>query len=141
MTNSPRCVVDTNVHISALLSAGSTSNRTIDTVLQHGVLLSSAETFAELEVSLHRSKFDSYLREDDREQYLALIQGASEFVEVTEHIEACRDPDDDKFLELAISGNADVIISGDDDLKVLHPFQAIPILSPDEFLESDSAGE
>jgi len=141
MTNSPRCVVDTNVHISALLSAGSTSNRTIDTVLQHGVLLSSDETFLELEVSLRRSKFDSYLRADDREQYLALIQGASEFVEVTERIEACRDPDDDKFLELAVSGNADVIISGDGDLRALHPFREIAILSPDEFLESEFVGK
>lgn len=90
MTNSPRCVVDTNVHISALLSAESTSNRTIDTVRRHGVLLSSDETFTELKVSLRRSKFNPYLQADDREQYLALIQGASEFVEVTEHIEACR---------------------------------------------------
>ncbi len=49
----------------------------------------------------------------------------------------CRDPDDDKFLELALSGDADVIVSGDDDLLVLHPFRGIPILSCDAFLESD----
>ena len=46
----------------------------------------------------------------------------------------CRDPDDDKFLELAVSGNADYLVSGDDDLLALHPFREIPILRPAEFL-------
>jgi predicted nucleic acid-binding protein len=51
-------------------------------------------------------------------------------------IEACRDSDDDKFLELAVEGEADLIISGDSDLLVLHPFEGIAILSPAGFLES-----
>lgn len=106
-------------------------------MLRSGILLSSTEAFEELEATLHRSKFDPYLRSEDRESYLALIQGSSQFVDVTEHVEECRDPDDDKFLELAVSGNADVIISGDNDLRALNPFRGIPILSPDAFLESE----
>ncbi len=49
---------------------------------------------------------------------------------------ACRDTKDDKFLELAVSGRAAYIISGDDDLLVLHPFRAIVILTAAEFLQA-----
>ena len=42
----------------------------------------------------------------------------------------CRDPKDDKFLELALNGKATHIVSGDEDLLVLHPFRGIPILTP-----------
>lgn len=139
MTDEPCCVVDTNVLISALLSAGGASNQAVYTILRRGVLLSSEKAFKELESSLNREKFDSYLRPEDRNDYLSLIRGGARFVEVDAQVEACRDPDDDKFLELAVSGGADVIVSGDDDLLVLDPFRGIPILSPDGFLESEFA--
>ncbi|WP_243147552.1 putative toxin-antitoxin system toxin component, PIN family [Scytonema sp. UIC 10036] len=57
------------------------------------------------------------------------------FVEITENIDICRDPKDNKYLELALSGQATCIISGDNDLLVLHPFQEISILTIQEFLE------
>ncbi len=49
-------------------------------------------------------------------------------------ITACRDPKDNKFLEVAVAGRADVIVSGDKDLLVLHPLQGIAIESPRDFL-------
>ncbi len=55
-------------------------------------------------------------------------------VEVTQAITACRDPKDDKFLELAVSGRATHIVSGDQDLLALHPFAGIPIVTPGSFL-------
>jgi uncharacterized protein len=51
-----------------------------------------------------------------------------------QHIQACRDPNDDKFLEAALAGKADCIVSGDTDLLVITPFEEIPILRPAEFL-------
>jgi putative PIN family toxin of toxin-antitoxin system len=50
----------------------------------------------------------------------------------------CRDPDDDKFLSLAVSGNADLILTGDDDLLTLHPFRGLNILSPSTYLAQRS---
>jgi predicted nucleic acid-binding protein len=47
---------------------------------------------------------------------------------------ACRDPKDNKYLELTVDCNAACITTGDKDLQVLHPFQNIPILSAAEFL-------
>ena len=57
------------------------------------------------------------------------------WVEVSAKITACRDPNDDKFLELAVSGLATHIVTGDQDLLVLDPFQGISILTPHAFLD------
>jgi uncharacterized protein len=53
-----------------------------------------------------------------------------------ERIAACRDATDDKFLELAVSGVADLILSGDGDLLVLNPFRGIPIVTPATFVQA-----
>src|SRR5436309_1767484 len=58
------------------------------------------------------------------------------FIEPTEEVRACRDAKDDKFLELAVSGRAAYIISGDDDLLALHPFRDIAIMTAAEFLQA-----
>jgi predicted nucleic acid-binding protein len=63
---------------------------------------------------------------------------AAELVEITERIVACRDPKDDKFLELAVNGRADAIVTGDDDLLVLNPFRGIPIITPAAFVQSST---
>ncbi len=54
-------------------------------------------------------------------------------VSITIRIKECRDPTDDKFLELAINDAADVIVSGDEDLLVLDIFKGIPIVTPVAF--------
>ena len=70
------------------------------------------------------------------ELYLAAFIRDANVVEVTERLTECRDPKDDKFLELAISGNATCIVSGDDDLLVLNPFRGVVILTPQEFISA-----
>ncbi|MEW6181847.1 MAG: putative toxin-antitoxin system toxin component, PIN family [Bacillota bacterium] len=66
--------------------------------------------------------------------FLGCIVLEATFIEINERIRACRDPKDDMFLELAVSGAATCIISGDEDLLQLNPFRGIPIVKPDEFL-------
>ncbi len=61
---------------------------------------------------------------------------AAETVPYAERVTACRDPTDDKFLELAVNGRADLIISGDADLLVLNPFRGIAIMTPAAFVQS-----
>lgn len=63
---------------------------------------------------------------------LLLLRG--EAVAPKRRIQACRDPQDDKFLEAAVDGRADALVSGDADLLALHPFEGTPILSPAAFL-------
>ena len=67
-------------------------------------------------------------------RFLVALLKEVEMVEITETFTDCRDAKDNKFLELAVSGKADCIVSGDADLLVLNPFRGIPILTPREFL-------
>lgn len=55
-------------------------------------------------------------------------------ITVTSIITDCRDPKNNKFLELAIDGNADYIITSDPDLLILHPYLGISIVTPAQFL-------
>ena len=97
-------------------------------------MLCSMDTRAELEDVFLRPKFARYVSHDDRVQYLSRILARMELIAVDISISACRDSRDDKFLELAVSGNADVLITGDADLLALHPFQGISILAPADYL-------
>jgi len=62
---------------------------------------------------------------------------AAELVAITATVAGCRDPKDDKFLELAINGKAEIIVSGDADLLALNPFRGIPIVTPAIFLQRE----
>lgn len=131
-----RVVVDTNVLISAALSLEGSSRKALDWVAEHATILSSGPAVQEFVSRMRRPKFEPYLNPEDREAYIEWIVRHTKPVEVTEQVQACRDPDDDKFLSLAVSGGADLIVSGDRDLRALHPFRGTPILAPDELLES-----
>ena len=128
-------VFDTNVIVSALLLHASTARQAFDKAMSEGKLLLSFPTIMELYDVLRRPAFNRYLTEDERLQFLTAFISESKLVEISQKVAACRDPKDDKFLELAVNGRADCIVSGDEDLLVLHPFRGIEILSPRAFLE------
>lgn len=127
-----RVVLDTNVLISAALSARSTPARITFWVLEHGRLLFSPETFAELETRLWRPKFDRYLNPETRRQLLHDFNAVAEWVTLPAQpgTAYCRDPDDDKFVHTALTGAADWLISGDSDLLELPAMDGLSILSP-----------
>lgn len=129
-----RVVLDTNVVVSAVLLPRSLPRRAFDVAVAKGKLLMSASTVAELEEVLRRQKFDKYAPEEKRLEFLAVLARTAEVVTVTQAIAACRDSKDDKFLELAASGGASHIITGDTDLLALHPFRGTAIVTPQEFL-------
>ena len=131
-----RAVVDTNVLISAALRAEGKPRRVLDVMRRcNSVLLFSDETYRELRSRLRRPKFDRYVSQTFRAVYLAQLIAVSEWVSITNAKLGCRDPDDDKFLETALLGDADCIITGDRDLLEMSPFQGISILPPSDFLE------
>lgn len=134
MPSDLRFVLDTNVIVSALLLKHSVSRQAFDTALGYGKLLLSLAIISELNDVLRRKQFDKYILEEERMQFLAVLVREATLVEITETIAECRDPKDDMFLELAISGQATCIVSGDKDLLILHPFRGIPILTPAAFL-------
>ncbi len=136
MTVRHRYVFDTNVIVSAFLFVESVPGRALQNALDRGVLLLSVEVAEELAEVLRRKRFDEYVPRKLREEFLRALVLEAHFVEIKESIRACRDPEDDKFLELAVSGKARQLITGDADLLALNPFRGIPILTPSAFLKS-----
>jgi putative PIN family toxin of toxin-antitoxin system len=88
----------------------------------------------ELAQVLSRPKFDHYVSREERMLFLAELGGRAKFVPIIRIVRECRDPKDDKFLEVALNGRADVIITGDADLLGMHPWRGIAVLSPAHFL-------
>ena len=130
-----RFVLDTNVLIGAALTPVGRPRMVVDAIRDaHGVLLFSEETFGELRTRFHRSKFDRYVSRDARWLFLAQLEAVSEWVSIVGAKLGCRDPGDDMLLETALLGRADCLITGDQDLLVMSPFQGIPILTPAEAL-------
>jgi uncharacterized protein len=136
MKNSDRYVFDTNVVISAVLFTSSVPGQAFAEALERGQVLVSLPLLQELSTTLSRKKFDRYLVQEDRDRFLAALIREAVLIEITETVQICRDPKDDKLLELVISGSADCLITGDDDLLVLHPFRGVSILTPAAFLST-----
>lgn len=120
--------------ISALLIKKSLPFQVVNIAFKQGVILYSDATFSELQQVLSRRKFDKYITGEERSIFLFKLANECESVEIQEEIKACRDVKDDKFLELAVNGNADLIVTGDGDLLVLNPFRGIEIITPEDFV-------
>ncbi len=136
--------VDTNIFIRALIkpqgSVGPvlTRLRDGDYILLYAELLLD-ELLAKLALPRIRAKY--HLSDEDVETVLALILLRGEPITPNRRITACRDPKDNIVLEVAVAGQADFIVTGDNDLLVLHPFEGIPIVGPSEFLEALESSE
>ena len=132
---SQRIVIDTNVYVSRALRGASVPGRAVDKAWLEAETLLSTATWTKLQIVLKRAKFAPYLRPEEVESFLAQVWGLAEHIPDPARIRACRDPRDDKFLEVAVHGRADAIVTGDQDLLTLNPFRGIAILSPAEYLE------
>ena len=128
-----RVVVDTNVFISAALKEKTPPGTAVYLAAASHLLLKSTVTERELFVTLDRPRL-APLIPPDFVDWLHELMAAAELVEITERIAACRDPKDDKFLELAVNGRADVLITDDRDLLALNPFRGVPIITPADFV-------
>ena len=132
-----RAVLDTNLLISYLL----THRPPIATLIDHHlarddiVLVTAPELLAELDRVLTYPKLQRYYTDEERTRFVALVMALGEVVDLPETIpRICRDPDDDRLIACAVVGEADVIVSGDNDLLALERVGDIPILTAAQFL-------
>ncbi|MEZ5459247.1 MAG: putative toxin-antitoxin system toxin component, PIN family [Steroidobacteraceae bacterium] len=132
-----RLVIDSNVWLAALISPAGTARQFVDAVLDLEIeILMSESTFNELVSRLDRPKFDRYREPQSWDSFLtALVELASWLEDAGTAIGTSRDSADDKFLALAVTGQADAIISGDRDLLDLVAHEGIPILTPAMMLQ------
>jgi putative PIN family toxin of toxin-antitoxin system len=129
-----RVVIDTNVLISGLLSTTSTPALAVEKAITKGQLVATTETLRELIEKLLQAKFDRYVSRERREALLQRVASIVEIVEVLQAVRASRDSKDDKFLEAAVNGRANVLVTGDRDLLDLNPFRGIAIVTPADYL-------
>ncbi|MBX3029974.1 MAG: putative toxin-antitoxin system toxin component, PIN family [Chloroflexi bacterium] len=129
-----RVVLDTNVFLSGLFSSTSTPARAVERAVREDRILVSTETLRELAEQLLSPKFDRYVPSERRLALLDRLAPNLEVVEIVQQVRASRDPKDDAFLEVAVNGSADLIVTGDRDLIALHPFRGIDIVRPADYL-------
>ncbi len=135
-----RVVVDTSTLVSAALRVGSVPHQALLQAFTTGEVCVSPSTLDELEKVLLRPKFDRYQSAEMRKAFADILRRRASLFMVFEADELnvnppCRDPKDNKFLALMQACDADVLISSDDDLLALNPWQGIPIFTPAQFLK------
>jgi uncharacterized protein len=134
-----KVVLDTNTIVSAMLFSKSITRQAFNKVISHYQIVTSTAIWAEVEEVVMRKKFDKYDSRKERQVFIEAVRKKAIFYEPTETITDCRDPKDNKFLELAVAANAEFIVTGDLDLLILNPFRNISILKSGEFLNLEIA--
>jgi len=129
-----RLILDTNILVSAFVFKSETANIVVRHAAKKHTLLFSESTFKELKSTLLKPKFAEIVELPTIRKFIINLFRIGEFIDPKIKIAECRDPKDNKFLELAVAGNADCIVTGDKDLLVLNPFRGIKIKSPSDFL-------
>jgi len=128
-----RAVLDTQVIIRGAVAKGTSLTAKIYDAWRENrfVLLTSEAIWAEINEVLHRPKLQAKLNITlfEATAIVARIRRNAEFVEVVTSIRQCRDPKDDKFLQCAVDGKADYLVSADKDILTLKSIHQIPIIS------------
>ncbi len=127
-----RIVIDTNIWISFLI--GKTLAGLDRAIINKSfVILFSEELFDELVEVMRRPKLRRYFPEERIKEFIALLQQRTKIINIKTVITECRDPKDNFLLELCISGKADCLITGDEDLIILNPFRKTKIINYSDF--------
>ncbi|MBI5329490.1 MAG: putative toxin-antitoxin system toxin component, PIN family [Betaproteobacteria bacterium] len=134
MSFARRIVIDTGVLISAAIRPESVPALAFEKALRQFDIQASAATLAELETVLLRAKFDRYASRAERLEFLEGFRAHATLVNVTLNVTDCPDPADNKFLALAETAGAELIVASDPHLTDMHPWRDIPILPPAAFL-------
>jgi len=134
MSFARRIVIDTGVLVSAAIRPDSVPALALEKALLYFEICISDGTWAELTTVLMRPKFDKYAATDIRQAFIDGLDSRSRKYPVSRIVTDCPDPKDNKFLALAETAEAELILSGDPHLLDLHPWRDIPILPPAAFL-------
>ena len=130
-----RIVFDTSTLIGVMLQPRSLPAQVFYHAIKYHRLLASSETMEELVEVTQRNKLDRFRKREERLTVLAYYQNLVVTVPVTEVMTDCRDEKDNKFLSVAVSGQADILVSSDEDLLVLNPYRDIPVLTARQYAE------
>jgi hypothetical protein len=127
-------VFDASAVVSAALKADSVPEQALLRAEEVDVFALSAAVEAEIAEVFGRPRFARAIARERRDRFLNILRGAAIWFQPAEHVTDCRDPKDNKYLELALAAGAETVVSGDLDLLVLHPWRGVRILRPVDYL-------
>ena len=131
-----RAVLDTNVLISGVIATGVPHELLLRGFDHEYQIVVSVETLTEFRDTLLKYPDRFQMSESEVQQEVETIRYFAEFVDPEEKITAVEpDPDDDKFLEAAVAGDVDYLVSGDGHLLDIESFRGIDIVEPRTFYE------
>ncbi len=135
-----RVVVDTNIWLNYLFFKNAATSQTVRLLFSQGhTVIASEQTLEEVRNVLSREKFDRILPLELRLAFYFEIGELSEIIKPTSAITVCRDPKDNMFLEAALDGKADYLVTRDKDLLELdgdsYPDWSFRIVTPGDFLD------
>lgn len=131
-----RAVLDTNVLISGVIATGVPHELLVKGFDQEYQIVVSVETLTEFRDTLLKYPDRFHMSEAEVQQEVETVRYFAEFVDPDEAITAVKsDPDDDKFLEAAVAGAVDYLVSGDTHLLDIESFRGIDIVEPRTFYE------
>lgn len=127
-----RIIIDTNLWISFLIT---NDFNKLDQFLDSDIyqIVFSEELFNEFIEVVHREKFNRYFNDLNIKSLVEIINDKALFVNVVSIINVCRDVKDNFLLSLAIDGDVDYLITGDNDLLTLKYFQKTSIITINDF--------
>ncbi len=128
-----KIVIDTNVLISGVFFGGFPRKILASIVNQKIIACATTEIINEYE-EIVQEMIDRKQGHINKSILSPLIR-VMEIINPISHIEVCRDPDDNKFLECAKDSNALYIVSGDKDLLVIKEYENIQIVTAKDFCE------
>jgi uncharacterized protein len=128
-------IFDTSVVLQAMLSRRSLAYTALRKADNQGIIVVSDATLLELEEKMYLSKFDKYQSLPNRLAFFNAYRLMALNISPLTDVKICRDPNDDMFLSLAKAAGADCLITRDEDLLVLHPFDNIPVLNTSDFMK------
>ncbi len=134
---SPRVILDTNVLVSYIVWPGATIVKVVGFAFSpKAQMLTSHATYDEVQRKLAQFIARRAISPDKVEILLAALNASARWISILQHVEICRDPNDDKFLSLAMNGEADYLVTGDQDLLVLKKIGRTKILTPADFIKA-----
>ncbi len=133
-------VFDASVVVSAALKMDSAPERALLRAEEMDAFALSAAVDAEIAAVLRRPRFACAIPPERHELILTVLRDEAVWFEPSVRVTECRDPKDDMYLELALAAGAEIIVSSDDDLIVLHPWRGVRILRPADYLSLTHPG-
>ena len=134
-----RAVLDTNILLRALIKPQGTVGPILRRLRNGDYLAIYSEPILDellAKLALPRLRDKYHLTDETTTDLLALLALRGELVRPERKVRVCRDHDDDKFIEAALAGGAEYVVTGDEDLLSLKKLESVRFVTPRTFLEA-----